>query len=68
MVRIIHGQGVEFEKGVITKRYIEGYCDSADVKPTDMVCEGSTLVETDTGDVYFYNEKSGWTKEFSFKG
>ena len=42
--------------------------DSTDTKPTDGVCDGSLFVESDTGDVYFFNEESGdWVKQFSFQ-
>lgn len=42
--------------------------DSDDTKPTAGICDGSLFVESDTGDVYFFNEKSGdWVKQFSFQ-
>lgn len=42
--------------------------DSTDTKPTACVCDGSLFVESDTGDVYFFNEESGdWVKQFSFQ-
>lgn len=37
--------------------------DSTDDKPTEGVSDGSIFMESDTGDVYRYNEKSGtWIK------
>ena len=53
--------------------YKEGTCDSTDTKPTGNaakdVSEGSSLVESDTGDVYFYNQKTdSWIMQFSFQG
>lgn len=55
--------------------YKEGSCDSSETKPTKAnttgffdVAEGSILVESDTGTVSFYNEKSdAWVEQFSFK-
>lgn len=38
--------------------YFEGFCDSSEEKPTDLVADGSNLIETDTGDWYFFNEKT----------
>ena len=51
---------------VPAKDYYEGYCDSQDTKPVgNTYAEGSTLIETDTGDVYFYNERLGqWIRQF----
>ena len=41
----------------------EGFCLSTDEKPTDGLATGSSLVEVDTGDCYFYDEVSqDWTK------
>ena len=53
--------------------YKEGSCDSTEEKPTGAdaagISEGSVLVETDTGDVYFYNTVSNsWIKQFSLQG
>ena len=51
----------------ITYKEISG--DSTDTKPTAGICDGSLFVESDTGDVYFFNEKSGdWVQQFSFQG
>lgn len=49
-----------------------GYCDSSETKPTGDaaadICDGSILTETNTGDVYFFNAKTGaWVKQFSFQ-
>lgn len=48
-----------------------GYCEfmgpSSATKPTTGLFVG-IWVETDTGDVYFYDETNGWTKQFSFQG
>ena len=49
-----------------------GYCDSGEVKPTGNdagdIADGSILTESDTGDVYFYNDNAdSWGKMFSFK-
>lgn len=40
---------------------------STDTKPTGVVT-GSDFTEVDTGDVYFFDEGSGWVKQFSFQG
>lgn len=48
-----------------------GYCEfmgpSSATKPTTGLFVG-IWVETNTGDVYFYDETNGWTKQFSFQG
>lgn len=46
--------------------YIEGGCLHTDSKPTKCAV-GSIMVESDTGDVYFYNG-TAWVKQFSFQG
>ena len=66
-VRIYKSVPVAFENGLCTKNYVEGSCSAADTKPTDGIAEGSTLTESDTGDVYMYNELSGWSKMFCIK-
>ena len=33
-------------------------CKSTDTKPTDDIPNGSSLIEIDTGDVYFYDAES----------
>ena len=67
MVRII-------ESKVVAKApdenlfYVEGSCTSTDTKPTDGIADGSIFIESDTGDVYFYNEDSEtWIEQFSFQ-
>lgn len=57
--------------------YKEGNCDSTETKPTKAntpvggffdISDGSFVVESDTGDVYFYNENAdSWGKMFTFK-
>lgn len=48
--------------------YIEGSCDSSETKPTENIGDGSIMVESDTGDVYFFNEDTtAWVKQFSFQ-
>lgn len=43
--------------------YVEGYCNSDDSKPSQNIANGSNLIETDTGDWYFFNEKTKtWSK------
>lgn len=52
--------------------YIEGACVSADTKPTEYngkdIANGSVLTEANTGDVYMYNESTGWAKMFGLRG
>lgn len=37
--------------------------DSTESKPTDGICDGSVFMESNTGDSYTFNEKSGtWVK------
>lgn len=50
MIRIVESKLID---GVY---YYVGYCVSDDTKPTENICGGSTLTETDTGDVYVYDE------------
>lgn len=44
--------------------YTEGFCVSSDTKPTgDSVGNGSSLIEMDTGEVYFFDaEDKTWRK------
>lgn len=49
-------------------RYVEISGDSTDTKPTANIVDGSIFVESNTGDVYFFNEESGdWVKQFGFQ-
>ena len=51
-----------------TKFYKEISGDSTETKPTTDIVDGSIFAESNTGDVYFFNEKSGdWVKQFSFQ-
>ena len=46
----------------------EIYCDSTETKPTENIADGSKALETDTGDWYLFNEKSGsWIKMGTLK-
>lgn len=50
-------------------RYVEIACDSSETKPTTGIGDGSIATETNTGKVYFFNEKtSTWIEQFSFQG
>ena len=45
------------------KQYAEIACLSTDEKPIDNYLTGSTLIEIDTSDVYFFDEDSAsWIK------
>lgn len=49
-------------------RYVEISGDSTDTKPTANIVDGSIFAESNTGDVYFFNEESGdWVKQFGFQ-
>lgn len=58
MISIINSGGVSTDKRVSI------VCNSTDIKPTDStITNGSLLTETDTGDMYVYDEASAsWTK------
>ena len=67
-MRITKSLSVGSENGLLIN-YIEGNIDSSEDKPTEQIAEGSILVETDTGDVYFFSENANaWIKQFSFQG
>lgn len=60
LVQVVDGQDM---------RYIVAAGDSTETKPTTGIVDGSQVLETDTGDVYVFNEKSAaWIKMFSLKG
>lgn len=40
-------------------RYVEGVCLSTDTKPTSDIENGSSLIEMDSGKLYFYDAESG---------
>lgn len=49
--------------------YVEISGDSTETKPAAGIADGSIFVESNTGKVYFFNEKSGdWVEQFSFQG
>lgn len=66
MIRCINVKIVATEKTGDTisyLEYLEGYCNTSDEKPTKNVANGSNLIDTDTGDWYFFNEKTQtWSK------
>lgn len=54
---------------IVVMRYIEASGDSSETKPTKNIVDGSIFVESNTGDVSLFNEKtSSWIPQFSFKG
>lgn len=68
MVRIIYVNGSIDTDYSPKRNYAEISCLSTDTKPT-IFAQGSIAVETDTGNVYFFDESSGeWVKQFSFQG
>lgn len=38
--------------------YIRGFCDSSSEKPTELIAEGSNLINIETGAWLFFNEES----------
>lgn len=50
-------------------KYLQtGSCLSTDTKPTAGIANGSIIVESDTGTVFFYNEDDEeWVEQFSFQ-
>ena len=58
MVRILEQRIIEGNK-----KYIDCACLSNDTKPTADIVTGSTALEVDTSDAYFFDEVSGtWIK------
>lgn len=51
------------------QKYVkEIYGDSTETKPTTGIVDGSWFMETNTGKVFAFNEKSGgWVEQFSFQ-
>lgn len=48
--------------------YVEIAGASTETKPTTGIVDGSTFLETDTGDLYVYNEEgSAWVKFMTLK-
>ena len=51
-----------------TKNYVEISGDSSESKPTANIVDGSIFTESNTGKVFFFNEKtSAWVEQFSFQ-
>ena len=44
--------------------FVDGYCLSTDIKPTEGVANGSCLVEMDTGKLFFFDEENQRWLEF----
>lgn len=66
-MRYLNNSLVQIEDGQ-EMRYIVANCDSSEIKPTAGVVDGSQILETDTGDIYIFNELSGaWVWMFSLK-
>lgn len=61
-MRYLEKHGVNGPLGDLNaKYYIEVTLDSTETKPTEMVADGSIALETDTGKVFVFNEKtSAW--------
>lgn len=49
--------------------YFEGYCDSSEVMPTNLIADGSNVIRTDNGNWDFFNEKSqSWSTMLNIQG
>lgn len=49
--------------------YFDGYCNSDETKPTEFVADGSNVIETDTGNWWFFNEDSkSWSVMLNIQG
>lgn len=52
--------------------YFDGYADSSEMEndpPTELVADGSNVIATDTGDWYFFNEKTkNWSVMLNIQG
>lgn len=61
MNRVTNVQFIKADTGYVKYMEISGL--STDAKPTEGVATGSSFLEVDTADVYFYDEESeGWIK------
>lgn len=59
-MRYLEKRGVDGAAGSLSAaQYVEIALDSSESKPTAGVADGSVALETDTGKVYVFNEKSG---------
>ena len=65
MVVFSHSKFYYFDDDGKAVTGVEGFCLSTDEKPTD-VANGSTMTETDTGDVYMFDGTS-WAKMYTIK-
>lgn len=58
-MRYLQKRGVDGAPGALdAKNYVEIALDSSETKPTNMIADGSVALETDTGTMYVFNEKS----------
>ena len=68
MLRITEKTEIQNLPSLEAVTYIEGFCVSTDQKPTDRIATGSSLIEIDTGNVYFYDEVAGtWSVMLNLK-
>ena len=69
-MRILKKFGVnDVDESAPAKYYVELAGDSLDAKPTDMIADGSVLLETDTGNLYVFSEASSdWIYTKNVKG
>ena len=68
MLRITKQKEIQNPPSLEAVTYIEGFCTIDDTKPTERIATGSSIIEVDTGDVYFFDEEtSSWTAMLSLK-
>lgn len=68
MLRIAKEKEVQNLPSLDAVRYIEAFCTSADEKPTERIATGSSIIEVDTGNVYFFDEgTSTWSAMLNLK-
>ena len=66
-MRYLKKQPFAIESGE-QKFYCEISGDSSESKPTAGIIDGSIFVESNTGKVYFFNEKTtAWVEQFAFQ-
>ena len=68
MLRLTKQKELQNPPSLDAVTYIEGFCVAEDKKPTDRIATGSSLIEVDTGDVWFFNEEtSTWSALLSLQ-
>lgn len=72
-MRILVNKILGFDSNGTSIHYVEASGDSTEDKPTPetvggTIADGSTATESNTGKVFFWNEKTeNWIEQFSFQ-